>query len=125
MLFSISNEMVNEFISGLFVVLALVVAGCTVALILSGMAKRYPFCRLALTLALTPLIFSRFMEDQSNSMLHLYAMIVILMGITIDGINYLLEPKTKPASADEPARDIEAENREVSQPSVIVWDKAE
>lgn len=125
MYFSISDEMVSEFLSGLVVVLALVVVGCTIALVLGGMVKRFPFSRLALALALPPLCFMRFMEYQGTSSLHLYAMIVILMGITIDGINYLLEPKVRP-NADE-TEDTQTEQQarnEESSSSVIVWEKA-
>jgi len=124
MFFSISDEMVSEFLSGLVVVLALVVVGCTIALVLSGMARRFPFSRLALVFALSPLAFVRFIEYQSDSTLHLYAMIVLLMGITIDGINHLLEPKVRPAVQDADDEEREAIQEDEPQPGVIVWEKA-
>lgn len=110
--------------SGLVVVLALVVVGCTIALILSGMAKRFPFSRLALVFALSPLAFVRFIEYQGNSTLHLYAMIVLLLGITIDGINHLLEPKARPLAQEAEEETPEAIQEDESQPGVIVWEKA-
>lgn len=116
--------MVSEFLSGLVVVLALVVVGCTIALVLSGMARRFPFSRLALVFALSPLAFVRFIEYQSDSTLHLYAMIVLLMGITIDGINHLLEPKVRPAVQDADDEEREAIQEDEPQPGVIVWEKA-
>ncbi len=116
--------MVSEFLSGLVVVLALVVVGCTIALVLSGMARRFPFTRMALVMALTPLSFIRFMEYPGESSLHLYSMIVILLGVTIDGISYLLEPKNKPAEQRANAEKGEAEEQDDLQSGVIVWEKA-
>ncbi len=125
MYFSISDEMVSEFLSGLIVVLALVVVGCTIALMLGGMARRFPFSRMALVMALTPLSFVRFMELQTMSTLHLYAMIVILLGITIDGINHLLEPKERSQTDEsEVQQTSDQENEAETPPGVIVWEKA-
>jgi len=122
MYFSISDQMVSEFLSGLLAVLGLVVVGSALALALGGMAKRFPFSRLSLILALSPLSFQRFLENDANDTLHLYAMIVILLGITIDGISYLLEPRVRPAMREAQAE--EAEKEEVPSPGVIVWEKA-
>lgn len=124
MYFSISDNTVGEFLSGLVVVLALVAVGCTIALVLSGMAKRFPFSRLALVLALSPLSFFRFIEYQGNSTLVLYAMIVILLGITIDGINHLLEPKAKVNMQDAAEKKKDPVKQEDPQSGVIVWEKA-
>lgn len=123
MYFSISDQMISEFLSGLLAVLALVAVGSALALILGGMAKRFPFSRLSLILALSPLSFARFLEYGGNSTLHLYAMIVILLGITIDGIAYLLEPKERP-EALKAENDEKAATAEEPPPGVIVWEKA-
>jgi hypothetical protein len=120
---SISDQMISDFLSGLVAVLALVAVGCTLALMLGGMARRFPFSRLALVLSLAPMSFARFLEPEGSANLHLYAMIVILLGITIDGISHLLEPKVRPNVAEkqeeEPAASAER------GPGVIVWEKAQ
>ena len=123
MYFSISDQMVSQFFSGLLGVLALVAVGSALALALGGMTRRFPFSRLSLILALSPLSFSRFLEYNGTTTLHLYAMIVILLGITIDGISYLLEPRVRTATAEE-AKPEEAEKAEEPSPGVIVWEKA-
>jgi len=122
MYFSISDQMVSEFLSGLLAVLGLVAVGSALALALGGMSRRFPFSRLSLILALSPLSFSRFLEHGANTTLHLYAMIVILLGITIDGISYLLEPRTRPVLKD--SRSEEVEKSEEPSPGMIVWEKA-
>ncbi|MEA2067684.1 MAG: hypothetical protein U9P12_00660 [Verrucomicrobiota bacterium] len=120
MYFSISDSMVSEFLSGLFVVFALVAVGGTLSLILGNMAKRFPFTRLALVLALAPFSLVRFLDRSGSSTLFLYSMIVLLLGITIDGINYLLTPKAAPETKAK-----EAEEQEEPAPGMIVWEKAE
>jgi hypothetical protein len=128
MYFSISDSMVSQFISGLFAVFALIGVGAAIMLILSGMAKKYPFCRLALVLALTPFSLIRFLERGANSSLFLYAMIIVLLGITIDGINHVLTPKALPKKAEEPESKAEPKSKpEAEEPDsgMIVWEKAE
>ena len=102
--------------------MALVAIGAALALVLGGMARRFPFSRLSLILALSPLSLSRFLESGGNATLHLYAMIVILLGITIDGISYLLEPRVRPVVEKSQAE--EPESDEENSPGMIVWEKA-
>ncbi len=125
MQFSISDSMVSEFLSGIFAILALVAVGGILSLILRRMTSQYPFSRLAIVLALAPISLISFIDRNGSSTLYLYAMIVILLGITIDGIAYLLEPKhlTK-EDVEAEMEGIETENVE-EDPSVIVWEKAE
>ena len=123
MYFSISDQMVSQFLSGLLAVLALVAVGSALALALGGMAKRFPFCRLSLILALSPLSFTRFLEYGGITTLYLYAMIVILLGITIDGIGYLLEPRVR-SSVAEQAKEEVAEKAAEPSSGMIVWEKA-
>jgi hypothetical protein len=122
MYFSMSDQMVSEFLSGFLAVLALVAVGSALALALGGMAKRFPFSRLSLIFALSPLSFTRFLESDGNTTLYLYAMIVILLGITIDGISYLLEPRVRPVVQE--TQSDEAEEAEEPSPGMIVWEKA-
>lgn len=122
---ALSDSMISEFLSGLFAVFALIAVGGMVALILGGMARRFPFTRLAIILALAPLSLVRFLERGGGSTLFLFAMIVILLGITIDGINYLLTPKIQPQPKEEQAPEkVQAQASEADS-GVIVWEKAE
>ena len=50
-------------------------------------------------------------------------MISVLLGITIDGINYLLLPKEQPQPVEKAVKENRAEMG--SNPDVIVWEKAE
>lgn len=125
MQFSISDNMINEFVSGLFAVFALIGVGAVIMLLLTGLGKRFPFTRLALALALTPLSLSRFLENGTASTVYLYSMIVVLLGITIDGINHVLTPKEAARKEEEPEETAEAEQKEKHDPDMIVWEKAE
>lgn len=126
MQFSISDSMVSEFISGLFAVFALIGVGAAIMLLLSGMAKRFPFSRLALALALTPFSLIRFLEREANSTLLFYAMIVVLLGITIDGINHVLTPKVAlPLKETKDDKAVPEPVKEEPNPGMIVWEKAE
>ncbi|MDF7800772.1 hypothetical protein P4C99_14955 [Pontiellaceae bacterium B1224] len=123
---SISDSMVSEFISGLFVVFALIGVGAAIMLLLIGLAKKFPFCRISLVLALTPFSLIRFLERDANSTLFLFAMIVVLLGITIDGINYVLTPRSVPkAPADTADESKEEAVKDKSDSGMIVWEKAE
>lgn len=70
-------------------------------------------------------VFAQFLDRGGNSTLFLYAMIVVLLGITINGIAYLLEPKASKVvegeQADQPGQTTAQEHK----PGVIVWEKAE
>lgn len=124
MQFSISDSAVSEFFIGIVAILALISVGGILSLLLGGMKKRYPFSRLALILALTPFSLIAFLDPAATSTLYLYAMIVILLGITIDGIAFLIEPKT--ATKSEPrAKSEKIEQTEEADPGVMIWEKAE
>ena len=129
MQFSISDSMISEFISGLFVVFALIGVGAFLMLILSGLARRFPYTRIAIALALAPMSLIRFLDNGTESTLHLYAMISILLGITIDGINHILTPKAaaraKEAAADTQHPEPHVETDDEEEPGMIVWEKAE
>ena len=124
MSFSLSDQVISEFLSGVITVSALIVLGCLLALVLKRLLVKYPFTRLALVLALTPMSLINFMDRAGSATLYLYSTIVILLGITIDGINVLLTPKQleKSAPAAEEPQEQESSN---AQPGVIVWEKAE
>ena len=125
MQFSISDQMISEFFSGVFAILALVAVGGILWFILAKLAQRFPFCRLALVLALTPLSLIEFLDRNGSSTFYFYSMIVILLGITIDGIAYLLEPKLDSKSIVQTEEEANAEEETESDPNVIIWEKAE
>ncbi|VGO23270.1 hypothetical protein [Pontiella sulfatireligans] len=124
---SLSDQLVSEFLSGLIAVFSIVAVGGALSLVLSGMAKHFPYTRLALVLALAPLTLVRLLESVGSSNLYFYSMIVVLLGITIDGISHLLEPKAQPQEKPEPkSAPVEEEEKEAEPPpGMIVWEKAE
>jgi hypothetical protein len=123
--FSITDSVVSEFLSGLIVVFSLLGVGALLLLILGILIRKFPFTRLSLVLALTPLSLIHFLGHGTVSTVLLFSMISVLLGLTIDGINYVLLPKhveNKPVSV--PAHK-EAEAEEPAKPGMIVWEKAE
>ena len=127
MQFSISDYMISQFLSGALAVFSLLGIGAILMLLLMGLARSFPFCRLALTLALTPLCLVSFLERSAMSTLYLYAMIVILLGITIDGISHVLTPKqsdNKPKEQLKFPAEPSAEAEE-PDPDTMVWEKVE
>jgi hypothetical protein len=148
MKFGINDSVISEFLSGLIIVLALVAVGGLLASVLKKMTDRYPFTRLALILALTPISLVRFLDQDTRYLLFTYALIIALMGITIDGIRYLFEfraqlkltaaleveraqmRKCSGESVDEidevPAeKEVPKTAEEEKKPSVIVWERVE
>jgi len=123
--FSISDQMVSQFLSGLAVVLALVAVGGVVAILLRGMAARYPFARMAIALALAPLSMGRFLDSGGVASIQLYAMIVMLLGITIDGINHLLTPKEAAKPEPQALANTASPAPGKAKPGMVVWEKAE
>ena len=124
MYITITNQMISQFLSGFITVVVLIAVGAFLSLVLRPMAQKSPFTRLALILALSPLSLVKFFESpDASEALYLYAMIVTLLGISIDGINFLLMPKPKlrVVEREEKVEETHAE----SSPGVIVWEKAE
>lgn len=120
---NITDQIISEFMSGVVGVLAVIAVGAILSFILRGIARKFPFTRMALVLALAPLSVINFLDRGENTALLLYAMITTLLGITIDGINHLLLPKERPQTTHDSAK--QAEETAESNPSVIVWEKAE
>jgi hypothetical protein len=124
MQFAISDDVISQFLSGTFTILALIAVGGILSIILASMGRRFPFSRLAVILALSPFSLIGFLDRSEYSTLYFYAMIVILLGITIDGIAHLLEPKTVTAEeTHEKTKEVEVSA--AAEPGVIVWEKAE
>lgn len=125
---NLSDQIVSQFISGLITVFALVGVGGLVATALYGIARRFPFIHMSLVLALSPLALVQFFDYGGDGIFFIYAMVVIVLGFTIDGTQYLLTPKVRPkAEAEMPReenREEEKENPANPRPGVIVWEKA-
>jgi hypothetical protein len=89
---NLTNQMISQFFGGVFIIFALILVGSALAILLKIMSRKFSFMRLAMVLALTSLCMVSFLDRSSTSTLYLFSMITILLGITIDGINYLLMP---------------------------------
>ncbi len=120
---NITDQIISEFTSGVVAVLAVIAVGAALSFILRGIARKFPFTRMALVLALAPLSLINFLDRGESTALLLYAMITTLLGITIDGINHLLLPKERPQTTHDAVK--QEEEIAESNPSVIVWEKAE
>lgn len=118
----IPDQIIREFLGGVSAVLAVIAVGAVLWFILRGIARRFTFIRMALILALSPLSLVNFLDQGTKSILYLFAMIAILLGIMIDGINYLLMPKEQPKS--DP-KDASKEKETEAKPGAIIWEKAE
>jgi hypothetical protein len=148
MRFGINDSVISGFLSGLIIVFALIAVGGLLASVLRRMSDRYPFTRLALILALTPVSLVHFLDQDTRYLLFTYVLIIALMGITIDGIRYLFEFRARlrlsaameaertqlRRSSGESAVEEDSTATEVAfpkpaekekRPSVIVWERVE
>ena len=127
---NITDRMISLFLSGIISVLVLIVVGAILSVVFKKIDKKFVFTRMALIVALSPLTLVHFLGESSASTLYLFAMVAVLLGIAIDGINHLLLPKELPREVTKAESEVatEAEENEAAtetEPSVIVWEKAE
>ena len=120
---SITDEIISQFLSGVLTICAMIMVGGTLALLLRGMNRNFNFTRLSLVLGLAPLSLVSFMDPKTSSTLFLFSMIVVLLGITVDGINFLLLPKERVKSVEKVKEPVQVEAE--PDPGVIIWEKAE
>ena len=120
---NIPDQIIREFLSGVIAVLAAIAMGAFLLFILRGIAKKFPFIRMGLVLALAPLSLINFLGNSESAALLIYAMITVLLVIAIDGINHLLMPKEQSQPSQNPVKQVK-ETVE-SNPDAFVWDKAE
>ena len=123
MIFNITDEMVSQFLSGIVPILVLIAVGSILSVLFKGMKSKFSFTQMALILALTPLSLVHFLEPSTRLSLYLFAMIIALLGITIDGINHLLMPKEQLKADIKGIKEEEPSSKQESE--VIVWEKAE
>lgn len=127
----VSGEMMNQFASGLLIILALIAVGYTLSLVLRPAAKRFPFSRHTATIALTPFCMVYFLAEHQVTALIFFSMGMVLLGITIDAIAYLTEPKPEKVPEQNAAISeltVQADEivpDEKPEPGMIVWEKAE
>lgn len=120
---NLTDQIVSQFLTGLFIILVLIAVGSSLSVVFKAMGKKFPFTQLTLMLALTPFCLVSFLDRSTTNTLFLFSTISVLLGITIDGINHLLLPKEKPQSAPK-SREKDGVGTETN-PDVIVWEKAE
>ena len=119
---SITDQMLSQFLSGLLTIVVLIVVGGMLSILLKPMNQKFIFTRLALILGLTPLTLINFIDRSSISTLYLFSMLIVLFGITVDGINFLLLPKVR--TKTEPKVEEKDTQEAEPDPGVIVWEKA-
>ena len=124
---SLTDQMVSQFLSGVIAIFALIAVGATLSALFKAMDEKFTFTRLALIMALSPLSLVSFLDAGYVSTLYLFSMIVALLGITIDGINFLLLPKERIQAVSMVEKEKEKEEASEIEPdsSVIIWEKAE
>jgi hypothetical protein len=129
MRFNITDQLISEFFSGVAAVLAVIAVGAFIMFLLKGMGKKAPFIRIALALALAPMSLINFLGRSESTALVYFAMAITLMGIIIDGLNHLLQPRERTATKVEPVIQEQKQEQEKpeadSNPGVFVWEKAE
>jgi len=120
MRFGINDIVISEFMSGLIIVVALIMVGGLLEFLLRKMADRYPFTRLALILALTPVSLLHFLDQDTRYLLFTYMLIVATMGVTIDGIRYLFEFRAQLRITAELEAERIQSRRFSEEPAVVV-----
>ena len=119
----IPDQIIKEVLSGVTAVLAVIAMGAFLLFILRGIARKFPFTRIGLVLALAPLSLINFLGNSESTVLLIYAMVTTLLGISIDGINHLLMPEGQSQPAQDPAK--QKEETVEPNPDTMVWEKAE
>ena len=124
---SLTDQMASQFLSGVIAIFALIAVGATLSVLFKAMDEKFTFTRLALVIALSPLSLVSFLDAGYVSTLYLFSMIVAVLGITIDGINFLLLPKEPIKTVSMVEKEKEKEEASEIEPdsSVIIWEKAE
>ena len=119
---NIPDEIIREFLGGVSAVVAVIATGAILFFLSRRIARKLPFTRMGLVLALAPLSLINFLGNSESTALPIYAMIMTLLGISIDGINHLLLFK----DPSPPAQNPEEQEEETVEPNpgVMVWEKA-
>ena len=120
MYINLPDQMIIRFLGGIFIILILIVVGSSLFVGFKIMSKQFAFTRLTLALALAPLCLVSFLDPSSTTCLYLCSTALILLGIAIDGINYLQ------LSREQPKLTQDAEKKDAeSDPDAVVWEKTE
>jgi len=116
------EQLISYFLTGTVALFALVAIGGALANAFRTISRQFAFTKLALILGLPPFCLAKCVSRSSLSTLFLFAIIIIVLGFTIDGIRYLLLTWREPGNATTPAKKTQDGN---SDGKGIVWDKAE
>jgi len=117
---SIDGQVISQLVSGIIAVAILVGIGILLAILLKlMMARRFAFTRLALVLVLSPFCLINLLDRGSVSTLYLYGIIVVVLGMVIDGIAHLIRPEQPKSRRKKKAPTIEP------KADPIIWEKVE
>lgn len=122
MTIDIPNQIIGGYLGGVIAILAVVGLGALLFYILKIFAEAFPFTRLGIVLALSPLSLFFLTDDRVRAALFIYAMITTLIGIIIDGTNHMLPGRKPQAYPGQSKHDGETDE---SDPDGLVWEKAE
>jgi hypothetical protein len=119
----ISTQMIGGLLLRVFALLAVIGVGALLSFILQGLAEKLPFTRLVSCIALAPLIFLQLVDEKAIPILLLHAMLAALIGLIIDGANFIL---LSGQNTDVHPRQEQDDNKSTdSGPDGLVWEKAE
>jgi hypothetical protein len=118
----VDNELINQFLTGTISVFVMVLIGGSLAHLLRSINKRFAFTKTALVLALPPLCFSLCVDRGGLSTIYLFAIVVILLGFSIDGIKHLLP--TGCTEDESPPGESRPSGSESGEKQVI-WEKVD
>ena len=122
---NITDQLISEFFSGVAAVVAVIAVGAFIMFLLKGLGKKAPFTRIALSLALAPMSLINFLGRNESTALVYFAMAIALLGVIIDGLNHLLQPRERAETKARPVIREEEKPEAESNPGVFVWEKAE
>lgn len=117
---SINDQILSQFFNGVVAVVMLVAAGWILAFISRPVGEKFTFTRLALVLAIPPFCLINLLDRGSLSTLYLYAIVVVVLCIAIDGIHHLFPPREGRGTKPKPKKDAGE-----PEPNAIVWEKVE
>ena len=119
----LDSELISRFLLGTIAVFAMVAIGGAFANMFRSVNKRFCFTKTALILTLPPFCLSLVLDRSSLSTLYLYAMIVIVIGFSVDAARHLIAIWRHGESLPSPRN----ENTSASESSEkgMVWEKIE
>lgn len=124
----VDNELINQFLTGTVSVFLMVLIGGTLAHLLRSIGKQFTFTKSALAIALPPFCFSLSLDRGSVSTIYLFAIVMILLGYSIDGVKYIMLARRtdgEPSPATSGQSDIAQNNASEDDGKKVIWEKVE